>query len=118
MPPIPPIYFHDNRELRFDSKDIMEMLEARIDEIKPVAVIVDPLYTMAPMDDYMAKAVPHMMSLKKSATVTTAHSSRAPHREANARPTADREDLWGVTFLNAFLETGWQVRPQGQGSRI
>lgn len=118
MPPSPPVYFHDNRELRFDNKDIMEILENRIAELRPVAVIIDPLYTAAPMDDYMAKAVPHMMKLKKIRDRYHCSFIIAHHTSKRSADKLSREDLWGSQFLNAFLETGWQVRPKSEGTAL
>jgi hypothetical protein len=119
LPPSPPIYLHDNRELRFDNKEIMDILEARIAQLRPVAVIVDPLYTAAPMDDYMAKAVPHMMRLKKirdkygCSFIIAHHTGKRSDKEKS-----QREDIWGSQFLNAFLETGWQIRPKSQNTAL
>jgi len=119
MPPSPPIYLHDNRELRFDNKDIMDILEARIAELRPVLVIVDPLYTAAPMDDYMAKAIPHMMRLKRirdrygCSFIIAHHTGKRSDKEK-----LQREDMWGSQFLNAFLETGWQIRPKEKASAL
>ena len=119
LPPSPPVYFHDNRELRFDNKEVMDIFEARVAEILPVAVIVDPLYTAAPMDDYMAKAVPHMMRLKKirdrygCSIIIAHHTGKRSDKDKTAR-----EDLWGSQFLNAFLETGWQIRPKSQATAL
>ena len=119
LPPSPPIYLHDNRELRFDNKEIMDILEARIAQLRPVLVIVDPLYTAAPMDDYMAKAVPHMMRLKKirdrygCSFIIAHHTGKRSDKDK-----ALREDIWGSQFLNAFLETGWQIRPKSQNTAL
>lgn len=116
-PPSPPVYFHPNRELRFDDPKIMDVLENRIRELQPVAVIMDPLYTFAPMDDYMAKAVPYMMHLKLLRDAYGCNFIIAHHTSKRKQET-DREDLWGSQYLNAFLETGWQVRPKGVGSAL
>ncbi len=117
LPPSPPIYLHDNRELRFDDDDVMDVLEARIKELRPVVVIVDPLYTAAPMDDYMAKAVPHMMRLKRLRDMYHTSFILAHHTSKRAEK-SQREDLWGSQFLNAFLETGWQVRPKSEAQAV
>ncbi len=110
LPPSPPVYLHDNRELRFDDNDVMDVLEARIRELRPVLVIIDPLYTAAPLDEYMAKAVPYMMRLKRLRDLYHTSFILAHHTGKRSKESS-REDLWGSQFLNAFLETGWQVRP-------
>lgn len=117
LPPSPPIYLHDNRELRFDDEEVMDVLEARVAELRPALVIVDPLYTAAPMDDYMAKAVPHMMRLKRMRDLYRTSFILAHHTGKRSKESG-REDLWGSQFLNAFLETGWQVRPQAEGQAL
>lgn len=117
MPPDPPIYLHDNRELRFDNPDIMDILEARIKELRPVLVIIDPLYTAASMDDYMAKAIPHMMRLKRLRDLYGCSFMIAHHTGKRSEATS-REDAWGSQFLNAFLETGWQVRPKRESTAL
>jgi hypothetical protein len=117
LPPNPPIYLHDNRELRFDNPEVMDVLDARIDELRPVLVIGDPLYTMAPMDDYMAKAIPFMMRLKRMRDQYHTSFMLAHHTSKRAEKST-REDLWGSQFLNAFLETGWQVRPKSETQAV
>ncbi len=119
LPPSPPIYLHDNRELRFDNAEVMDVLEARIAELRPALVIGDPLYTMASMDEYMAKAVPHMMRLKKLRDLYGCSFMLAHHTGKNKdKDKSSREDAWGSQFLNAFLETGWQVRPKREGTAL
>jgi hypothetical protein len=117
LPPSPPIYLHDNRELRFDDDEVMDVLEARIAELRPVLVIVDPLYTAAPMDDYMAKAIPHMMRLKRMRDLYGC-SFMLAHHTGKRKEKSEREDLWGSQYLNAFLETGWQERPKREGTAL
>lgn len=117
LPPCPPIYLHDNRELRFDNPDVMDVLEERVAELQPVLVIVDPLYTAAPLDEYMASAIHHMMRLKRLRDLYQTSFMIAHHTGKRSKETS-REDAWGSQFLNAFLETGWQVRPQAEGSAL
>src|SRR5690606_15777718 len=63
-PPDLPIYIHPDRSLRFDDSGAMAMLEERIAELRPVLVILDPLYSAANTDDYMAKTAEQMLHLK------------------------------------------------------
>lgn len=117
LPPNPPIYLHDNRELRFDDAEVMDVLEARVAELRPKLIIVDPLYTAADMSDYMAKAIPHMMRLKYLRD-RYGTSVMLAHHTGKRQKDSDREGLWGSQYLNAFLETGWQVRPHADASAI
>jgi hypothetical protein len=119
LPPNPPIYLHPNRELRFGNQEVMDALEARIAEIRPSAVLIDPLYTTVEMKsgDFMAGAVDDMMRLKLlrdryQCSFVLAHHTTKRSQESH------REDLWGSQILNAFLETGWQIRPKTTNSAI
>ena len=110
-----PIYIHPSRNLRFDNKKIMDELEESIKRIHPVCVIIDPLYSTTSTDNYMADASEDMFRLKKfrdeyGCSFVIAHHSKK-HTEPNSTA---REDLWGSQFLNAFLETGWQIRKSQQ----
>ena len=113
IPIIPdiPILIHPNRSLKFSNGQIMNDLEKCIKEVNPVAVIIDPLYSAASVDNYMASAAEDMLRLKQfrdkyGCTFLIAHHSR---KNIDPNSTA-REDGWGSQFLNAFLETGWQIR--------
>jgi hypothetical protein len=119
LPPNPPIYLHPNRELRFGNPEAMDALEARIDELKPIAVIGDPLYTMVDMKsgDFMASAVDDMLRLKLMRDRYRCSFVLAHHTAKRAQD-SQREDLWGSQFLNAYLETGWQIRPKSTNSAV
>jgi hypothetical protein len=116
-----PIYIHPDRSLHFDNENIMDMLEAKIAEIRPKLVLIDPLYSAVSMDEYMARSTERMFRLKTlrdeyGCTFVIAHHTK---KKAPASPqSSDREDLWGTQFLNAFLETGWQIRATKQPNCI
>lgn len=109
-----PLYIHTDRQLKFDDKSAMEGLVKSIEEIRPKLVILDPLYSAANTDDYMAKSTQQMFLLKElrdkfGCTFVIAHHTNKGANE-------DRQRAWGSQFLNAFLETGWQVFPKGKTS--
>jgi hypothetical protein len=104
-----PIYFHEDRQLRFDDPAIMDALEAFIAKVKPRLVIIDPLYSAADTEDYMAKAAQQMMRLK-TLRDTYGTSFIIVHHTKKTMDSWDREKLWGSQFLNAFIETSWQMR--------
>lgn len=116
-PEFPNIYFHTERSLKFSDKEIMKSFIEAVREIKPVAVILDPLYTAAGTDDYMASAAQDMLPLKKlrdevgTSFIITHHMNKGKSEGGRSR---DR--LWGSQFLNAWLETGWQFEPSDIGS--
>jgi transcription initiation factor IIE alpha subunit len=119
LPPNPPIYIHPNRELRFGNEEVMDALEGRIAELRPRAVLIDPLYTTVSMKagDFMAGAVDDLMRLKLLRDRYACTFGLAHHTTKRAED-SHREDLWGSQMLNAFLETGWQIRPKTADSAI
>lgn len=114
VPVIPdlPIYIHPSRMLRFDNPKVLEELEKQIAEIRPKAVLIDPLYsTTSGVDNYMADLANKMMVLKTWRDKYGVSFVIAHHSKKNVDPDSTaREDSWGSQFLNAFLEAGWQIR--------
>lgn len=108
-PPVLPIFFHTSRELRFDNSKVMSDFRAQIERIKPKLVIIDPLYSATSTDDYMSKTAEQMFPLKEMRDRLKCSFMIAHHTKKKADDN-HREGLWGSQFLNAFLETGWQVR--------
>ena len=103
------VYFHEDNMLRFDNSEVMDDLEALIVKVGAKIVMVDPLYSAADQSNYMADAIPHMMRLKDIRNKHGCSFLLAHHTKKSAESNA-REGLWGSQFLNAFLETGWQMR--------
>ena len=109
LPPKLPIYFHTERRLKFNDPIVMAEFEEKMYKLKPKLVIIDPLYSATTTDDYMSKTAETMFPLKRmrdniGCTFLLAHHTKKG-MEGN-----QREGLWGSQFLNAFLETGWQIR--------
>lgn len=106
-----PIYIHPSRRLRFDDKIVMDELEEMIQRIKPVCVIIDPLYSAASTEGYMASATEDMFRLKQFRDQYGCSFVISHHSKKHVDPdSTQREDGWGSQFLNAFLEAGWQIR--------
>lgn len=110
-PPQLPIYLHPDRRFRFNDSVVLEALAQKIEEIRPVLVIIDPLYSTGSTDDYMASTVQEMFFLKNMRDKYDC-SFLISHHTKKKSLESDREDAWGSQFLNAFIETGWQVRPK------
>lgn len=115
-----PIYFHEERRLRFDDPEVMDALEAWIAANRPRVVIVDPLYAAVDTanDEYMAKAARKMMRIKDirdkyGTTFIIVHHSN------KSMETWDRQKVWGSQFINAFIETSWLMRkPSDEDSTV
>ena len=108
-PPEIPIYIHPDRNLRFADQVVMDALELRIQELRPALVILDPLYSAAMTDDYMTKSAEQMLRLKIMRDRYGCSFLVAHHTTKHAN-SMERSRLWGSQFLNALLETGWQVK--------
>lgn len=116
-PPETPIYIHPDRNLRFADQVVMDALELRIRELRPALVILDPLYSAAMTDDYMTKSAEQMLRLK----IMRDHygcSFLVAHHTTKYADNMERSRLWGSQFLNALLETGWQVKRSENDSSI
>jgi hypothetical protein len=118
MPLDPPIYLHPDRQFRFDDKDIVEGLYHKINLIRPRLVVIDPLYSTGDTDDYLTKAVHYMFALKDMRDEFGCSFLLAHHTAKHKGEGTERESSWGSQFLNAFLETGWQIRRQPRPNSI
>lgn len=109
LPPEIPLYIHPDRKLRFNNALVMDKLEEVVNQLRPKLVLIDPLYSAAQTDDYMAKSAAEMFRLKEMRDKYGCSFVIAHHKKKGSEGN-DREGLWGSQFLNAFLETGWQIR--------
>src|SRR5690606_13222917 len=116
-PPEMPIYIHPDRNLRFADQVAVDALELRIRELRPALVVLDPLYSAAMTDDYMAKSAEQMLRLK---TMRDRYgcSFLVAHHTTKHADSMERSRLWGSQFLNALLETGWQVKRSENDSSV
>ena len=111
--PMPNILFHTTRELQFSDAEIVGLFSEEVRNRKPVLVIIDPLYSAADSDDYMASAAKDMLFLKtlRDETGTSFVITHHMNKGKSESGTRSRDKLWGSQFLNAWLETGWQLEP-------
>lgn len=107
-----PLYFHEERRLKFESSESMDALEEFIKRARPRLVIIDPLYSAAGTEEHMAKAAQQMLRLKDLRDKYGV-SFVIVHHTAKAMDSWDRQHIWGSQFLNAFMETCWTMRRPG-----
>jgi len=114
VPSLPsiPIHIHPDRKLRFDNPDSVEALRRAIEVVKPALVIIDPLYSVGNTDNFMAELAGQMGPLKDFRDRYKVSFALVHHAKKHADP-KERERLWGSQFLNAFMEAGWQLSPDG-----
>jgi len=109
-PPMPSIHWHTDRRLNFEDPKSVEGLEKAVEKIRPRMVIIDPLYSAISSKDYMAEGAQNMLELKRLRD-EYGTSFIIAHHTVKRGDMSGRESLWGSQFLNAWLETGWQLRP-------
>jgi len=105
-----PIYLHEESSFAFHDDSKLHTLEKMIEKIKPVLIIIDPLYSAADQTDYMASAVQDMRILKRWRDNYGVSTLLVHHTKKSAGKDSSREGLWGSQYLNAFLEQGYQIR--------
>lgn len=110
---IPPVHICTTRGFTLDITNLRK-LERLIRDLQPRLIIIDPLYSITSAEDFMVSAAHDMMPLKKLRDTYHCGFLIAAHTKKGATG-VDREGLWGSQFLNAFLETGWQIRGQHDG---
>ena len=111
MPPNPPpIYFHTERLLNFKDAKSVSGLRDVVKSLRPKLVIIDPLYSAVGTKDFMAEGAADMLVLKTLRDTYGTSFLIAHHTVKRSGTDTGRENLWGSQFLNAWLETGWQIR--------
>lgn len=114
-PPAIPIFVDEERLFRFDDEKIVGEWSAWMERVRPSLVILDPLYSAGSVDDFMAGTARSMFLFKHmrdrlGTTFVIAHHTRKSTKDGPRNAGPEREDVWGSQFLNAWIETGWQVR--------
>lgn len=105
---VPNLYFHTEKALQFSDNKVIDAFTRQIEKKKILQAIIDPLYSAADTDDYMAKAAKQMLFMKKVRDRTGCGFFIAHHTGKTKKGERARDDGWGSQFLNAWLETGWQ----------
>ncbi len=106
-----PIYIHPNRGFKLTSETCLDQLDSHLDRLKPVAVFLDPLYSLGPMERYMEQIAERMVEVKKlrdkhgCAIIFVAHTTKNKDGELHL----ERERLWGNQHLNAAQEFSWLI---------
>jgi DNA-binding transcriptional ArsR family regulator len=112
LPARAPIWIHTQRGLHFNDADSLYQLADEIRDKEARLVVIDPLYMAAGSSDgYMQETAQQMAVLKDLRDRYATTFMVVHHTRKTSSGSGGRLDTWGSQFLNAFLETGWQVRP-------
>jgi hypothetical protein len=106
----PPIYIYPDRNFRFDDDAMMHQLEEKLQQLRPALVLIDPFYSITSTEEYMQTAAQHLLRTKGFRDKYGTSFIFVAHTRKGASDEFERQDLWGSQFLNAALETGWQIR--------
>lgn len=110
-------YYTSDTTFTFSSESSLRNLEALIKDQHYGLVIIDPLYAATDSADYMAKDANRMVELKRirdrlgTSFLVLHHTRKTTTLPSPGQPLkANRLDAWGSQFLNAWQETGIQIR--------
>ena len=112
-----PLSMVTDGSFHFGSKNARQALTDLVNDRRPVLVVIDPLYAVAPIGNFFAEMAAHFVFLKRLRDRTGCSFIIAHHtKKPNPDVPDGREQLWGSNLMNAAIETGWQVRPAGAGA--
>lgn len=103
------IHFHTDASLKLDDPNSLAAFKAKVREIKPALVIIDPFYSLSnKTDDYYASLADtirqHIKELRNEVgcSFVFVHHTGKGNKDGND-PT-QREGAWGSQFVNAAME--------------
>lgn len=99
------IHLYEKRAFRFDNPNAMGNLRKALEKFKPVAVFMDPFYSLVPVEDNMEKATEYIFGLKQLRDEFKCSFLFVHHTNKSGLGTSNRGNMWGSQFLNAYLET-------------
>lgn len=111
-----PIIWHKEKNFSFVNPEVIDSFAEKLIDRKPVAVLIDPMYSIGKVDDYFASTAQKMLKFKRLRDETDtsfliAHHTSKGSATANLR---ERDKQWGSEFLNAWLEFGLQLNSKGE----
>lgn len=104
-----PVYWHCDRQMHFSNKSAVNGMIEAVEYLRPKLVIIDPLYTTMELDDFGASGAQSMLLYKRLRDSFGCSFLVSHHTGKNSSATRERDKAWGSQFLNAWLETGWQI---------
>jgi len=117
LPEHVPLYVHPANELQLNHDGSLGALEEQIRRIKPVLVVIDPLYVAGgELDGYLADTAQELSKLKRLREVYQVGFVIVHHSKKG--DTEGRERGWGSQFLNAASETQWQLYPDEETGKV
>lgn len=103
------IHFHTDASLKLDDPTSLQSFKAKVRELKPKLVIVDPFYSLSnKTDDYYASLADTIRQHIKELRNETGASFVFVHHTGKGNKDGDdptqRQGAWGSQFINAVME--------------
>lgn len=99
------IFMYEQRDFRFDDPSAMAKLEKLLIKHKPVAVFMDPFYSLVKTENNMEAAMEPLIDIKKLRDKYSCTFMFIHHTSKASRGTGQRDGLHGSQFLNASNES-------------
>ncbi len=98
------IHMYEERDFRLDNDERMDDLEKTIQELKPVAVFMDPFYSLVKMEDNMQEGAQNILRLKRMRDKYECTFGFVHHTNKASLGQGNRQRMMGSNFLNASAE--------------
>lgn len=104
-----PIRMYEDRDFKFTNPNAMENLERTIQQQEPVAIFMDPFYSLVPNEDNMERAPEYIFGVKALRDKYNCSFFFVHHTNKAALGSGNRQGMLGSQLLNAFIESGMQM---------
>lgn len=98
------IHMYEDRDFRLDNSEKMDDLEKTIQEIRPIAVLMDPFYSLVSMEDHMQEGAQNILRLKSMRDRYGCTFGFVHHTTKGSLGHGGRGRMMGSNFLNASAE--------------
>ena len=114
-----PLFVCTGQDFSFEREESLLAMRSLVERVRPVLVILDPLYTMVKLDDFMAEAAQSVGVLKALRDEFGTSFMIAHHMKKKADEGGHlRFQHWGSALFDAALETLWSMKPEGTKTMI
>jgi hypothetical protein len=113
------IFLYEQRDFRLDAPNAMAKLEKVLMKHRPVAVFMDPFYSLVKIENNMEAAASHLIDIKRLRDIYGCTFMFIHHTSKSNKGTGARDGLHGSQFLNAANESSLAFSNiEGQPSAI
>jgi len=110
-----PLYLVTDAGFSFGNGVARDRLVTLLKELRPHLVMLDPLYTACPAGQFFIEMPDHIKWLRRlrdrfGCAFLLAHHTKKQNAEQGD---LGREQMFGSNLMNAAIESGWIVRPDG-----